>query len=239
MLLHPHQLRLTWISPGLMIYNFYRNKSRKQSLYGQQVLKCSRIVGQRPPNQGPWSGSSGATCSHATQPALGEEPLANRWRQRSTADRPGAQRPTQAPGIQPRPAMGTGVRAQTRTPPHSSHHTPRPSQGHAPRASTEPSPVATAPAELRWRPGIILHFRIERRPPSAHPRSKGCTPASQKARKPLQTSGAPLTRAFPVCPQARVLSRAATVSQSPHAPGLVAGAAAGAPDAADCAASRR
>lgn len=44
-----------------------------------------------PPNLGPWP------CL-----ALGEEPLANRWRQRSTADQPGAQRPSQGPDIQPR-----------------------------------------------------------------------------------------------------------------------------------------
>lgn len=43
-----------------------------------------------PPNLGPWP------CL-----ALGEELLANRWRQHSTADRPGAQRPSQGPDIQP------------------------------------------------------------------------------------------------------------------------------------------
>ena len=120
-------------------------------------------MGQPPPpkTRAPWSGSSGATCSPATRPALGGEPLANRWRQRSTADRPGAQRPTQGPDIQPRPAMGSRVRAQTRTPPHSSHHTPRSSQGRAPRASAGPLPMATTPAELRRCPRIILHFCIE------------------------------------------------------------------------------
>lgn len=82
-----------------------------------------------PPNLGPWP------CL-----ALGEEPLANRWHQRSTADRPGAQRPSQGPDIQP--ATGTRVGAQTRAPSHSPRHAP------APLRDAPPEP----PRSLRPRP---------------------------------------------------------------------------------------
>lgn len=87
---------------AVMIRNFYRNKSRKQSLCGQQVLTCSCSAGQLPlQTRAPGPAVPRATCSPATRQALEEEPLANRWRQRSTADQPGAQRPSQGPDIQP------------------------------------------------------------------------------------------------------------------------------------------
>ena len=145
-----------------MIRNFYRNKSRKQSLCGQQVLTCSCRAGQLPlQTRAPGPAVPRATCSPATRQALEEEPLANRWRQHSTADQPGAQRPSQGPDIQPQTHHGHKSRSPdlspvSLSPPHS-----RSSQGRAPRASTEPPPTPTAPAELRRCARIILHFCIQ------------------------------------------------------------------------------
>lgn len=97
-----------------------------------------------PPNLGPWP------CL-----ALGGEPLANRWRQRSTADRPGAQRPSRGPDIQPK-SRSPDPSPVSLSPPRS-----RSSQGRAPRASAEPPPTSTTPAAL-WRcAGITLHFCVQ------------------------------------------------------------------------------
>lgn len=75
-----------------MIRNFYQTKKQKTKpawIAGFKMLPV--LQGSSPSNLGPWP------CL-----ALGEEPLANRWRQRSTADQPGAQQPSQGPDIQPR-----------------------------------------------------------------------------------------------------------------------------------------
>lgn len=147
---------------AVMIRNFYRNKSRKQSLCGQQVLTCSCSAGQLPlQTRAPGPAVPRATCSPATRQALEEEPLANRWRQRSTADQPGAQRPSQGPDIQPQTHHGHKSRSPDLSPVSLSPPHPRSSQGRAPRASTEPPPTPTAPAELRRCARIILHFCIQ------------------------------------------------------------------------------